>query len=122
MGVQGNALGFVGSTGFGSASRGSRCRGVRIRASSAAPRAVKICGVASADDARMVLETARSVLPKEIELLIGMILWPGSKRCVNRSVASEICALVREGGARSVGVFVDETAAEMSEAQKLVGM
>jgi hypothetical protein len=42
--------------------------------------------------------------------LIGMILWPGSKRSVKEmSLAAEIAAAAREGGAEPVGVFVDES-------------
>ena len=39
-----------------------------------------------------------------------MILWPGSKRSVkDLSLAREIAAAAREGGAEPVGVFVDES-------------
>jgi phosphoribosylanthranilate isomerase len=39
-----------------------------------------------------------------------MILWPGSKRSVKESsLAAEIAAAAREGGAEPVGVFVDES-------------
>jgi hypothetical protein len=39
-----------------------------------------------------------------------MILWPNSKRSVkDLSLAAEIAAAAREGGAEPVGVFVDES-------------
>ena len=39
-----------------------------------------------------------------------MILWPNSKRSVkDLSLAAEIAAAAREGGAEPIGVFVDES-------------
>ncbi|XP_062179177.1 N-(5'-phosphoribosyl)anthranilate isomerase 3, chloroplastic-like isoform X2 [Phragmites australis] len=61
---------------------------------------VKMCGIASARDA----ETAANAGAK----LIGMILWPNSKRSVPLSEAKEISRVARSYGAEPVGVFVDD--------------
>uniref|UniRef100_J3LBI1 phosphoribosylanthranilate isomerase n=1 Tax=Oryza brachyantha TaxID=4533 RepID=J3LBI1_ORYBR len=61
---------------------------------------VKMCGITSAKDAEMALETGAK--------LIGMILWPNSKRSVALSEAKEISRAAQSYGAESVGVFVDD--------------
>ncbi|OVA02709.1 N-(5'phosphoribosyl) anthranilate isomerase (PRAI) like domain [Macleaya cordata] len=61
---------------------------------------VKMCGITSARDAALAAEAGAS--------LIGMILWPKSKRSVSVSIAKEISKVVRTYGAEPVGVFVDD--------------
>uniref|UniRef100_A0ACD5YQP5 Uncharacterized protein n=1 Tax=Avena sativa TaxID=4498 RepID=A0ACD5YQP5_AVESA len=61
---------------------------------------VKMCGITSAKDAEIALKAGAK--------LIGMILWPNSKRSVALSEAKEISRVVQSYGAESVGVFVDD--------------
>ncbi|KAJ3692219.1 hypothetical protein LUZ60_012569 [Juncus effusus] len=61
---------------------------------------VKMCGITSPKDAESAARAGAS--------LIGMILWPGSKRSVTPKVAREISKAARDCGARPVGVFVDD--------------
>ncbi|URE44814.1 N-(5'-phosphoribosyl)anthranilate isomerase [Musa troglodytarum] len=63
---------------------------------------VKMCGITSAKDAEMAANAGAS--------LIGMIIWPNSKRSVSLKVAKEISKVARECGAKPVGVFVDDDA------------
>jgi phosphoribosylanthranilate isomerase len=62
--------------------------------------AVKMCGITSAKDAEIAVEAGAK--------LIGMILWPKSKRSVALSEAKEISRVSQSCGAESVGVFVDD--------------
>lgn len=61
---------------------------------------VKMCGITSAFDAEMALKAGAK--------LIGMILWPKSKRSIPLSEAKEISRVAKSYGAESVGVFVDD--------------
>jgi phosphoribosylanthranilate isomerase len=72
-----------------------------------APLLVKMCGITSPEDAAMAAKAGANY--------VGMIVWPKSKRSVCLSLAREIAAAAREGGAEPVGVFVDENAAEIED-------
>ncbi|KAL6876476.1 hypothetical protein ACP4OV_013048 [Aristida adscensionis] len=61
---------------------------------------VKMCGITSAKDAEMAARAGAK--------LIGMILWPNSKRSVLLSEAKEISRVAKSYGAEPVGVFVDD--------------
>jgi phosphoribosylanthranilate isomerase len=61
---------------------------------------VKMCGITSARDTETAARAGAS--------LIGMILWPKSKRSVSLEVAKEISRVVRGCGAEPVGIFVDD--------------
>ncbi|XP_066374998.1 N-(5'-phosphoribosyl)anthranilate isomerase 3, chloroplastic-like [Miscanthus floridulus] len=61
---------------------------------------VKMCGITSAIDAEMAVKAGAK--------LIGMILWPNSKRSIPLSKAKEISRVAKSYGAESVGVFVDD--------------
>lgn len=69
---------------------------------------IKMCGITSAEDA-----AAAAIAGADY---VGMIVWPKSKRSVCVSLAREIAAAARENGAEPVGVFVDESAAEIERA------
>lgn len=62
----------------------------------------------SASDAKLVCAIAREELPPSVRLMIGMLLWPGSKRSVSVHTAGNIADAVRQEGCTSVAVFVDE--------------
>jgi len=59
-----------------------------------------MCGITSARDAEMAVKAGAE--------LIGMILWPNSKRSVSLLEAKEISRVAQSYGAESVGVFVDD--------------
>lgn len=61
---------------------------------------VKMCGITSARDAECAAKAGAK--------LIGMILWPNSKRSVQLSDAKEISRVAKSYGAEPVGVFVDD--------------
>eukprot|EP00850_Spirogloea_muscicola_P012579 SM000082S22821 [mRNA] locus=s82:167414:168838:- [translate_table: standard] len=75
---------------------------------------VKICGVASPEDGVAAVAAGAS--------LVGMILWPKSKRSVSLATAAEISRAVRSLGAETVGVFVDEDAATIARASEAAGV
>ncbi|KAI4965148.1 hypothetical protein ZWY2020_057380, partial [Hordeum vulgare] len=61
---------------------------------------VKMCGITSARDAEFAAKAGAK--------LIGMILWPKSKRSVQLAEAKEISRVAKSYGAEAVGVFVDD--------------
>jgi len=69
---------------------------------------VKVCGVARPEDALCAAQAGAD--------MVGMIVWPKSKRSVDFGMASAICEAARAGGAEPVGVFVDESAERIAEA------
>ena len=72
-----------------------------------ATRFVKVCGVTSPADAELAAAAGAD--------LVGMILWPKAKRSVLYvAQARDIAAAARRHGAEPVGVFVDETAGEIT--------
>ena len=75
---------------------------------------VKVCGVAYPECAAHAAGVGAD--------FVGMILAPGFKRSVELAQAREICAAAREGGAEPVGVFVEESAEEISEAAAELGL
>lgn len=74
---------------------------------------VKVCGVASREDALLIGKLARQELPSSVHLLLGMILWPNSKRSVPRGLAKEIADAARTFDADPVAVFVDERSSDI---------
>lgn len=104
---------------FGSVMMSTLGSGQNVSADS---RLVKICGVASAACAELVLDVAlRECGWDPRRLRVGMILWPGSRRSVDfrGSIARTIADLVRDAGATPVGVFVDEDAKTLGEVCEL---
>lgn len=67
-----------------------------------------MCGITSARDAAMAADAGAD--------LIGMILWPNSKRSVSLTAAKEISRAARDHGAEPVGVFVDDNSDEILRA------
>lgn len=79
-----------------------------------APRTrVKICGLRSAADARECVRAGADA--------VGVVLVPGSRRCVSLRDAAEILAGVPVLVAR-VGVFVDQPADEVARAAAELGL
>jgi len=70
----------------------------------------------------MVTEVARELVPSTTQLMIGMIVWPKSKRSVSLDEAFRICKVARAADATAVGVFVDESAEQMLRAQEYAGL
>ncbi len=76
---------------------------------------VKICGVTSAEDARMCVAAGASA--------IGINLVPASARFVgDERTAAEIARAVREAGALAVGVVADQSAREMLALRDRLGL
>ena len=48
--------------------------------------------------------------------MLGMIMWPNTKRAVSQKVAQDIAAVAADHGIQSVGVFVDESASQIEDA------
>lgn len=84
----------------------------RLRASKILRRAlpegpiVKICGVTNADDAAHAARQGAG--------LIGMIMWPRAPRYVPLDRARDVAAAARAQGSEPVGVFVSESAEEIT--------
>jgi phosphoribosylanthranilate isomerase len=83
---------------------------------------VKVCGVVSPSDASMIARVFREEMPGTTKLMLGMIIWPGSKRSVDRLTARGIVKVAVDSGATPVGVFVDETTDEIVSACSAVGL
>lgn len=64
-------------------------------------------------DAKLITNLCSSIVPCEIDLLIGMIIWPNSRRSISISTGREIADLSLENGAKPVAVFVDDSMQDM---------
>lgn len=60
---------------------------------------IKICGVTRADDAVAAVRAGAD--------FVGINFWPQSKRFVDSARGAELARIVRDAGARAVGVFVN---------------
>lgn len=74
---------------------------------------VKICGLTRAEDAWEATHAGASA--------IGVILWPGSPRCVSAERAAEILAAVPPGVLK-VGVFVDQPRSYVARVVRVAGL
>lgn len=79
----------------------------------ARPPAVKICGVTTVADAVFAADAGAA--------LVGVNLWPGSKRYCPAEQARAVCASLR-GRALSVAVLVNPSAGELRSAVEDVGV
>lgn len=86
----------------------------RMRMSNSSLKAVKVCAVVSQKDAQMIVSMAKKLLPADVQLLVGMILWPNSRRSVDLRTAAQISRIAVKSGALPVAVFVDETVETMN--------
>lgn len=68
---------------------------------------MKICGITNPEDAQHAVNSGAD--------LLGMIMWQKAKRAVSAETARAIAEVARQGGAKAVGVFVDEDAASISQ-------
>lgn len=80
---------------------------------------VKICGIRTPFDAKLAIQSGAD--------LIGMILWPKTKRAISIQTASEIAQLTksyRMNGdyPKTIGVFVEETASEIQSIKQQTGI
>ncbi|KAL3140247.1 hypothetical protein ABBQ38_004519 [Trebouxia sp. C0009 RCD-2024] len=48
--------------------------------------------------------------------MLGMIMWPKTKRAVSETIARDIASVAADYGIQSVGVFVDESAQHIEDA------
>eukprot|EP00177_Eucheuma_denticulatum_P008720 GFKZ01015847.1.p1 GENE.GFKZ01015847.1~~GFKZ01015847.1.p1 ORF type:complete len:245 (-),score=23.82 GFKZ01015847.1:336-1070(-) len=71
---------------------------------------LKVCGLVSAADAHLTTTVTTSLLPPQVQLLLGTIVSPHSKRSVYANEAHSIARVAHDAGAIPVAVFVDETA------------
>ncbi|ONK78836.1 uncharacterized protein A4U43_C02F22940 [Asparagus officinalis] len=75
---------------------------------------VKMCGITSVRDAELAAQAGAN--------LIGMILWPHSKRSVSLEVAKEISKAARDNGAEPVGVFVEDDVSTILRVTEVSGL
>lgn len=85
-------------------------------------QAVKVCGIVSKHDAILTTRIFREEMPDHMKLMLGMIVWPGSKRSVNISTAQAITQVAVSSSATPVGVFVDESSEEIATACDKIGL
>lgn len=81
-----------------------------------------MCGIVSEHDAIMTTRIFREEMPDQVKLMLGMIVWPGSKRSVSRSTARSITKVALGSGATPIGVFVDESSGEIASACSEIGL
>lgn len=84
--------------------------------------AVKVCGIVSVNDATMIAQVFREEMPASVHLLMGMVVWPGSKRSVNLETARRITFTANANGAIPVGVFVDEDSRAIERSCRYIGL
>ncbi|MFT4551566.1 MAG: phosphoribosylanthranilate isomerase [Chlamydiales bacterium] len=75
---------------------------------------IKICGVTCPETSRFAAEEGADY--------IGIILWNKSKRAVEKSQALEIVEAAKSAGSKAVAVFVEESAEEMVETCRFLGV
>ena len=76
-------------------------------------RLIKVCGITRLVDALHALQRGATAL--------GFVFWPASPRAIATEQAREIIAALPDG-ARTVGVFVNETAAREIAAKQGIGI
>lgn len=92
------------------------------RANTPGLQTLKICAVTTADDARLVTQLCRRHMPPETTLLLGMIMWPRSRRSIREPEAKDIARIARASDMTPVGVFVDEGVETISTVCKTCGI
>lgn len=75
---------------------------------------IKICGITHRQDAILAANLGAD--------LVGIILSPRSPRCVDIATAKDLASAIREHGARSVGLFVDEGFEQMCSLMEQTGI
>src|SRR5262245_15224735 len=73
---------------------------------------VKICGITNVDDARMVAAAGADA--------VGLNFYPGSKRCVDYTIAARAIAEALPPSVIKVGLFVNATAEQITELSRNV--